>query len=167
MYHRIIEQCAGAVERIGGWLDKAEHHAQAKNFDIQVLLDWRLAPDMGGLIYQVQSASDYLKGGAAWLSGQVPPSYQDTERNIADVRERIRKTVAFVRSIEPEQFAEAAGKTVKVSWIPDELDGETYLVKVVVPNIDFHVSMAYAILRQGGVDVGKRDFLGPIYRPTK
>jgi hypothetical protein len=163
MHHKIIEQCASAVERIETWLDKAEQHAAAKRFDAEVLMDWRLAPDMGQFIFQIQSACDYLKGIAVRFTGQQPPAYGNTGDNIADARERIRKTVAFVRGITENQLADAAQRKVTVSWIPEEISGEDYLITVVIPNVYFHVSMAHAILRQGGVDVGKRDFLGPIY----
>ncbi len=164
MYYRIIEQLAKSVDAIETYLDKAERHAAAKKIDIGVLMRWRLAPDMGGLIYQIQSACDYLKGGAAWLSGQTPPKHDDDETTIAEARGRIRKTVAFARSVTQPQFADAAARRVGVSWSPSGMviDGEGYLVEVVVPNVYFHVMAAYAILRQAGVDVGKMDFLGPI-----
>jgi hypothetical protein len=163
MYHRIIEQCAAAVERIEEWMDKAEHHAEARRFDVEVLMNWQLVPDMGRFIFQIQSACDYLKGGAARLSGQQPPSYPNVETNMAEARALIRKTVAFTRSVSGQQLAGAGERMIRVGWIPQEIDAETYLVEVVFPNVYFHVSMAYAILRQGGVDVGKRDYLGPIY----
>jgi hypothetical protein len=119
---------------------------------------------MKPFIYQVQSASDYLKGGAAWLSGQKPPVYDDNERTIDELRARIQKTVAFVESLTEEQFADAAGQRVSMSWAPEGkiLVGQDYLLQMVIPNAYFHITMAYAILRHHGVDIGKMDFLGPI-----
>jgi uncharacterized protein len=163
MYHRIIEQCAAAVERLEDWMDKAERHARAKRFDVEVLMNWQLAPDMGRFIFQIQSACDYLKGGAARLAGHQPPAYPNVETNMAEARALIRKTVSFARGVTKEQLAGAGGRMIKVSWIPEPIDAEKYLVEVVFPNVYFHVGNAYAILRQGGVDVGKRDYLGPIY----
>jgi hypothetical protein len=161
MYHRIIMQCALAVETIEKWLDKAERHASAENVDIAELLNGRLTDDMKPLIYQVQSACDYLKGGAALLSGQKPPSHADDERSIDEVRARIRKTVEFARSVTADAYAGAAEQRLKLSFVPGKvIHGEDYVVQITIPNIYFHICMVYAILRQAGVDVGKMDFLG-------
>jgi uncharacterized protein len=114
-------------------------------------------------IYQVQSACDYAKAAAAWLSGQTPPKHEDNEQTIGDVRTRIRKTVAFVESVTEAQYAGAAGRKVSLSWAPGKvLGGEDYLLQMTIPNVYFHIAMAYAILRSNGVDVGKMDFLSPI-----
>src|ERR1700704_4399289 len=99
MYYQVIGQCTQTLKNLETCLDKAEQHAAAKNFDIGVLMTSRLAPDMKDFIYQVQSACDYVKAAAAWLSGQTPPRHEDTEKTIDDVRVRIRKTVAFVESV--------------------------------------------------------------------
>jgi hypothetical protein len=126
-------------------------------------LDIHRLPSMKPFVYQVQSASDYLKAGAAWLSGQKPPQYEDTEQTIEEVSARIRKTVEFARGVKAEQYAHAGEQAVKLSWAPGKvLKGNEYLLQMIVPNVYFHVAMAYAILRKGGVDVGKMDFLGPI-----
>lgn len=162
MYAPAIAQCVQAVRTLETYLDKAERFANAKQFDVGVLLTTRLAPDMAGLLYQIQSACDYLKGGAAWLAGQEPPRHEDNEQTIADARARIRKTIAFAESLSADRYADAAGQIVKVSWVPGKLHGETYLLQIVIPNIYFHVSIAYAILRANGVDLTKRDFIGPV-----
>jgi uncharacterized protein len=161
MYEQAILQCTRAFLMLETLLDKAEAYAGQKNFDVDVLIHSRLAPDMQPLVYQVQSASDYLKGGAAWLSGQRPPRLEDNERTIEEVRERIRKTVAFVQSITSDQYANASEQRVKVSWVPGKvIVGSDYLLQMIIPNVYFHIGMAYAILRKDGVDVGKLDFLG-------
>jgi uncharacterized protein len=164
MYHRAVSQLAQALRNIDGWLDKAQQHAAAKKFDVGVLMTSRLAPDMGAFIYQVQSACDYVKGAAAWLSGQAPPRHEDSEKTIDEVRARIRKTVVFVETVQEGQYAHAAEQKVNVSWSPPAKIalGEDYLLQVAIPNVYFHVMAAYAILRHNGVDVGKMDFLGPI-----
>jgi uncharacterized protein len=164
MYYRVVSQFAQALKNIDGWLDKAEQHAAAKKFDVQVLMTSRLAPDMGAFVYQVQSACDYVKGAAAWLSGQRPPQHADNEQSIDEVRARIRKTVAFVESVREDQYARAAERNVTMSWGPagTVLRAPDYLLQVSIPNVYFHVTAAYAILRHNGIDVGKMDFLGPI-----
>jgi hypothetical protein len=104
-----------------------------------------------------------VKGAAAWLSGQTPPKHEDNEKNFDELRARIEKTVAFAESVKETQYVDASERKVKFSWMPGKvLGGEDYLLQMVVPNTYFHLSMAYAILRHNGVDVGKMDFLGPI-----
>jgi uncharacterized protein len=162
-YHRAIAQCTQNLKNLEICLDKAEQYAGTKKFDVGVLMSGRLAPDMGTFIYQVQSACDYLKGAAAWLSGQTPPKHEDNETTIDEARARIRKTVAYVESIDAPQYASAATRSVKLSWAPGKvINGEDYLLQVAIPNIYFHLAMAYAILRHLGVGVGKMDFLGPM-----
>jgi hypothetical protein len=103
-----------------------------------------------------------LKGGAAFLSGQQPPRHEDNERTFDEARARIRKTIDFAESVTVDQYADAASQIVKVSWVPGKLTAENYLLQIVIPNVYFHVGMAYAILRTNGVDVGKQDFIGPV-----
>ena len=123
----------------------------------------RLAPDMKDFIYQVQSACDYVKAGAAWLSGQTPPKHEDNDQTIDELRARIRKTVAFAESVNEARYAGASERRVKLSWAPGKIiGGEDYLLQMTIPNTFFHIAMAYAILRHNGVDVGKMDFLSPI-----
>jgi hypothetical protein len=164
MYYRAISQCTQMLKNLECWLDKAEEYASAKKFDVGVLMTGRLAPDMKPFVYQVQSACDYVKAGAAWLSGQTPPKHEDNERTIDEVRARIRKTVAFAESITEVQYAGASARRVSMSWAPagKVLGGEDYLLQMTIPNTFFHIAMAYAILRHNGVDIGKMDFLGPI-----
>jgi uncharacterized protein len=164
MYYKSILQCVQMLKNLESWLDKAEAHAIAKKFDAGVLMAGRLAPDMKPFIYQVQSACDYVKAAAAWLSGQTPPRHEDTEQTIDEVRARIRKTVDFAVSVTEPQYAGAGERKVGMSWAPagKVLGGEDYLLQMTIPNTFFHVAMAYAVLRHNGVDLGKMDFLGPI-----
>jgi hypothetical protein len=164
MYYRTISQCAQMLKNLESWLDKAEQHAAAKKFDVGVLMTSRLAPDMRNFIYQVQSACDYVKAAAAWLSGQTPPKHPDNEQTIDEVRARIRKTIAFAESVRKAQYEGVGERKVTMSWAPagKVLGGEDYLLQMTIPNTFFHVAMAYAVLRHNGVDIGKMDFLGPI-----
>ena len=163
MYYQVISQCVQSLKNLETCLDKAKHYADAKKFDVGVLMTSRLAPDMEPFIYQVQSACDYVKGAAAWLSGQTPPKHEDNEQTIDEVRARIRKTVSFAENVKEAQYAGASERKVELSWAPGKvIGGEDYLLQMTIPNTFFHIAMAYAILRHNGVDVGKMDFLGPI-----
>lgn len=163
MYHEVVSQCVQSLRNLEACLDKAEQFAATKKFDVGVLMNGRLAPDMGNFIYQVQSACDYVKGAAAWLSGQQPPRHEDNEKTIDELRTRVRKTVAFAERIPEDQYTHAAEQEVTFSWAPGKvIGGEDYLLQMTIPNVFFHLSMAYAILRHNGVEVGKMDFLGPI-----
>ena len=163
MYYEAVSQCTRMLRNIETWLDKAEKHAAAKTFDVNILMTDRLAPDMKPFIYQVQSACDYVKGAAAWLSGQVPPKHEDNEQTIGDARARIRKTVAFAESVSEAQYAGASDRKVSLLWASGkQLGGKDYLLQIAIPNVYFHVAIAYAILRHNGVDIGKMDFLGPV-----
>lgn len=163
MYYQTISQCVQSLKNLETCLDKAEQHAAVKKFDVGVLMTSRLAPDMQDFIYQVQSACDYVKAAAAWLSGQNPPKHEDNERTIDKLRDRIRKTVAFAESVKESQYADARERKVKLSWAPGKvIGGEDYLLQMTIPNTFFHIAMAYAILRYNGVEVGKMDSLGSI-----
>src|SRR6202030_4317185 len=162
MYHQVISQCTQSLKNLETCLDKAEQRAAAKKFDVGVLMTSRLAPDMQHFIYQVQSACDYVKAAAAWLSGQTPPKHDDNEQTIDELRARIRKTVAFAESVREAQYAGASERKVRMSWAPPGkvLGGKDYLLQMTIPNVYFHVAMVYAVLRNGGGDGGKMGFLG-------
>jgi uncharacterized protein len=163
MYYQVITQCARSLKNLEAWLDKAAQHAAAKKFDIGVLLNGRLTPDQKPFVYQVQSACDYVKGAAAWLSGQTPPKHPDTEQTIDELRTRIEKTMAFVESVKEAEYAGAGERMVGFSWAPGKvMSGRDYLIQMVIPNTYFHLTTAYSILRHNGVDIGKMDFLGRI-----
>ena len=163
MYYQVVTQCAKTLKNVEKFLDRAEQLAKDKQFDVSVLLNSRLAPDQKGLIFQIQSACDYVKAAASWLGRQPLPQHPDTEQTIPELRERIRKTLAFVESVRPESYADADQAQVSFSFFPNQvIAGEPYLLEMIIPNVYFHVTMAYAILRHEGVDVGKMDYLQPL-----
>jgi hypothetical protein len=163
MHYELIQQCAQSLENFLTCLDKAEQFAGTEDRELQPLLNARLTADMKPFIYQIQSACDYVKAGAAWLSGQKPPTHADDEETIDEVRERIRKTVAFVRGVPKSQFAGASERAIHLSWAPGKfMSGTDYVLEMTIPNVFFHLAMGYAILRKAGVNVGKMDFLGNI-----
>lgn len=158
-----ILQFSKTLENLDNCMAKAEAHATAKKFDVNVLADYRLAPDMFNLVKQVQSCCDSAKFAAAYLSQQTPPRHEDNEVTFADARARIQKVIAYLSGFKAADFA--TYETVKVSpgWAQGKwLAGEEYLEQLAIPNFYFHVMAAYAILRHAGVDVGKRDYLGAI-----
>lgn len=163
MYYEVVSQCTQSLKLVEGWLDKAEAFAKTRNVAVDSLLNGSLAPDMKPLTYQVQSACDYVKAGAAWLSGQKPPRHEDNERTVEELRARIRKTVDFAQGVPQPSYQGAEGRNVSLSWAPGKvLGGKDYLLQMTIPNVYFHLAMAYAILRHHGVDVGKMDFLGAV-----
>src|SRR5713226_3801183 len=135
MYYQVLSQCTQSLKNVETWLDKAEQHAAAKKFDVSVLVNDRLAPDMKNFIYQVQSACDYVKAGAGWLSGQRPPKHEDNEQNLADLRARLQKTIAFAESVTEAQYVGAHDRKIGWPGEPGKLfAGDDYLLQLVVPN---------------------------------
>jgi hypothetical protein len=146
-------------------LGKAEAFATAKKIDQSVLLRARLAPDMFDLTRQVQVATDGAKRGSARLAGVEAPVYEDNETTIAQLRERIAKTVAFLKTLDKKAIDASAEKEIVFPLGPEKkghMKGDDYLNHFMLPNFYFHYTAAYAILRHNGVDVGKLDFLGAI-----
>jgi len=149
---------------LDGVLDKAAAHAAARKIDPTVLVNARLFPDMLPLAAQVRIASDFAKGAVARLTGNEPPKYEDNEATFDDLKARIARTIGYVDGFKPGQFdgADARQVTIKMRGEDKSFDGLTYLANVVLPNFYFHVTTAYDILRHNGVELGKRDFVGPI-----
>jgi uncharacterized protein len=153
------------LNTLSALLDKAETYAEAKGVDPTVLLNARLFPNMFALTRQVQSACDAAKNGGARLAGIDPPSYEDNEKTIAELKARIAKTVAFVKSLNTKNIDESADREITFPLGPSikgHMRGVDYLNHFVLPNFYFHVTTAYDILRHCGVEIGKRDFLGAI-----
>ena len=153
------------LSALSALLDKAEAYAEAKRIDPTVLLNARLFPDMFAFTRQVQSACDQAKNGGARLAGVDPPRYEDNEKTIAELRTRIAKTVAFVKTLDAERIDTAADREITFPLGPNNkghMRGADYLNHFALPNFYFHLTTAYDILRHCGVEIGKRDFLGTI-----
>lgn len=146
-------------------LDKAAAHAAAKKFDASVLLGWRLAPDMFAMSRQVQATCDQAKNGSARLAGVEPPKIEDNETTIDQLKDRIAKTLAFLKTLDTKAIDAAADRQITFPLGPTnkgQMIGADYLSHFMLPNFYFHRTAAYACVRACGVDVGKRDFLGAI-----
>jgi hypothetical protein len=145
------------------WLDKAQAHAEARKFDPNNYLGLRLAPDMLPFTKQVQIASDTAKGCMARLAGAEVPKWEDNEATLADLRARVQRTVDYVASFDAAQIDGSEGREIAIpmrSGDPLRFSGEAYLKHYALPNFFFHVTTAYALLRHGGVEIGKGDYLG-------
>ncbi|TLY49738.1 MAG: DUF1993 domain-containing protein [Gammaproteobacteria bacterium] len=162
MYETLVPTCSRMLGAMSALLDKAEAYATQKKFEPAVLLNSRLAPDMFPLTRQVQIACDMAKGAAARLTGAEVPSYPDTETTLAELKARIAKTLAFVNSFDAAKYAGSEDHDIVLKMRTGEqrFKGLPYLRDYVLPNVYFHVTMVYAILRHNGVDIGKMDFLG-------
>ena len=149
---------------LSGVLDKAAAYAAAKKVDPAVLLGWRLAPDMFALARQVQVACDQAKNGAARLAGAEPPKFEDTETSLDQLKERIAKTVAYIKTLDAKAIDASPDREITFPLGPNkgQMKGSDFLDHFVLPNFYFHLTAAYAIVRHCGVELGKRDFLGAI-----
>jgi uncharacterized protein len=163
MFDATISPLKRTLNNLSHILKKGEEHADAKKIEHAVLLNARLFPDMYPLIRQVQIATDMSKGAAARLAGLEVPSYDDNETTFAELQARIAKTIAFIDTVKPEQLesAETREITINVRKMELKFTGQSYLLTWVNPNVYFHVTTAYNILRHNGVELGKPDFLGP------
>ncbi|HEY2396353.1 MAG TPA: DUF1993 family protein [Rudaea sp.] len=162
MYDTLVPTANRMLGNLSTFLDKAEAFAAAKKIDAAVLLNSRLAPDMFPLTRQVQIAADMVKGAAARLSGAEVPKYEDNEATIAELKARIAKTLAFVNGIDAAKFggSEDRDVTLQARTGDRHFKGLTYLRDYVLPNVYFHTTTTYAILRHNGVELGKNDFMG-------
>ena len=151
------------LKSLAAILDKAEASATARKIDPDVLINARLSPDMFPLKKQVQLASDFAKGAAARLSGKDIPKWEDTERTFPELKARIQKTLDYLASFKAADIdgAEARDINLTISQKPATLKGQVFLQNYAFPHFFFHVTTAYNILRHNGVDIGKRDFMGP------
>ncbi len=162
IYDQTIPPISRALTSLAAIVAKAEAHADEQGIEHAALLNARLFPNMHGLIKQIQMASDTAKGGAARLAGVEIPSWKDDETSFADVQARIQKTLDFLAGIESEAFEGADSRTVEMDSPGGsfKMDGKSHLLDFVVPNLYFHITTAYSILRHNGVEIGKRDYLG-------
>jgi uncharacterized protein len=146
-------------------LDKAEAFAAAKKIDPTVLLRTRLAPDMFDFTRQVQIMTDQARRGSARLAGAEPPSVEDTETTVGELKARLAKTVAYLKTLDTKAVDASADREIKFPLGANAsglMKGADYLNYFVLPNYYFHLTAAYAILRHCGVEIGKRDFMGSI-----
>ena len=162
MYTASVPVFSTMLGNLSHFLDKTKAYAEAKKFDVSVLLQYRLAPDMLPFTRQVQIACDAAKLCVARLGGLDAPKFEDNEMTFTDLQVRIQKTLAFLAEVKPESLNGTEEKEVTFPAGPGKtktMKGEAYLKHWATPNVYFHTTTAYAILRHNGVDLGKLDFL--------
>jgi hypothetical protein len=161
IYELTITQFTKMLHNLSKLFDQAALHAEAKKFDMAVLLQSRLAPDQFALVRQVQIACDTAKLGVARITGKDAPTHEDTEKTVAEVKTRIESVIAYLQSFNEKDFAGWEKRQVTTPrWSGKWITGEEYAVQHVIPNFYFHVTTAYSILRHNGVDIGKKNYLG-------
>lgn len=162
LYQASVPNFIQTLTALSGMLDKAEAYATDKKIDPVALLGMRLHPSMWPLSRQIQAACTTATGGAARLAGIAVPTMEDTEKTFPELKARVAKSIDFVKSIKPAQIdgAEERDITVKMGSNEVKFKGQNYLMWFAMPNFMFHATTAYNILRQSGVELAKRDFLG-------
>ena len=164
MYQASVPAFLQMLNNLTAMFERAEAFAAERKIDEAVLLNWRLVPDMFALIRQVQIAADFAKGTTARLAGAQVPNYADEEKNFAELKQRIARTVTFVQGFKPADIDGSEDRDITLSVGGQEMrfKGQPYLVHFALPNFYFHATTAYDLLRSCGVGLGKRDFIGTI-----
>ncbi|MCW3170933.1 DUF1993 domain-containing protein [Shewanella subflava] len=163
LYDLTVVQFSKMLNNLNHILDKGEAFAALKRVEVSVLLNARLAPDQFNLIRQVQIACDTAKIGVARLTGNMDtvPKHDDSETTLEELRARIASVLEYLASFNEADFADAANVHVsQPRWEGKYLTGYEFAIEHAIPNLYFHVTTAYAILRHNGVEVGKKDYLG-------
>jgi uncharacterized protein len=164
MYSLSIPVFRKSLSNLSAILDKASAYAQERKIDPAALLEARLYPDMLTLTRQVQLASDFAKGGAARLAGEVPPKFDDVEVGFDQLKERVARTIALLDSFGPARIDGSEDRAIEIKTPTRTLrfTGLEFLTQFSLPNFFFHMTTAYAILRHNGLPIGKEDFTGRI-----
>jgi hypothetical protein len=164
LYDASIPTFLHTLRSLKAILEKAVAHAEARKFDPNVFVGMRLYPDMLPFSRQVQIASDAAKGAAARLSGSEPPKFEDNETTMAELIARVNKTIDYLQGFKPEQFAGDDNRVITLKSPRGTLNftAVNFVRHWALANFFFHVTAAYALLRHGGVEIGKHDFLGQV-----
>src|SRR3990172_6596454 len=162
MYQTSVPVLVRALKNLIGVLQKGEAFAQAKKIDPAVLINDRLAPDMFTLTRQIQIATDVARRCVARLAGVEPQKFEDNEKTFADLYDRINRTLVYLESFRPQQIDGTEDKPISFEIQGNTLNftGTAMLLNFSIPNVFFHATITYAILRHNGVEIGKKDFLG-------
>lgn len=163
VYQVSIPGFINALESLKGILEKGRLHAENKKSDPANLLQSRLIADQFPLGKQIQVACDTAKLFVPRLTALTAPSNPDTESTFADYVARIESTIAFLKTVKPEDFEGYESKVISFPWNPNYvLNANEYVIQYAIPNFYFHVTTAYSILRNNGVELGKADYLSKV-----
>jgi hypothetical protein len=161
LFEITVPQFVKMLHNLNLIIDKAALHSGQKKFEMDVLLHARLAPDQFHFIRQVQIACDTAKNFVAKMTGQDAPAHEDTEKTLPEIKARIEKVIGYLNSFKAEDFKGAEERKItQPRWEGKYLTGLEYATQHALPNIYFHVTTAYSILRHNGVEIGKKDYLG-------
>ncbi len=161
----LVPTLTRALTQLRHLLAKGEAHAKSQGWDPAVILAMRLSPDMFPLSRQVQIATDIAKSGVARSTGSEAPKFEDNETTFEDLQARIDRTLEYIHSVPAAAFE---GSSTRAITVPTRargdlhFTGQDYALSFVIPNVYFHCTTTYALLRHAGVPVGKVDFLGPV-----
>ena len=162
MYQSLVPTCIRSLTNLAALLEKAAAHADSRKIEPAALLNARLFPDMLPFTRQIQLATDTASSGVARLAGSEIPMFDHNESTFSELIARVHKTIQYLESIKPEQLDGSEDRTV--SWqsrsSTKSMQGLPYVLNHLLPNVFFHVTTAYNILRHNGVELGKMDFLG-------
>ncbi|MBY0517176.1 MAG: DUF1993 domain-containing protein [Bacteriovoracaceae bacterium] len=163
LYELTIPQSQKMLTNLLGILDKAAQFADSKKITMEVLLQSRLAPDQFPLMRQLQIACDTVKLGASRLTGKDAPVHEDKEVTLQEIKVRIESVQNYLKTFKPEDYKGAEERKIsQPRWEGKWITGSEYVHQHILPNLYFHVTTAYSILRHNGVDIGKKDYLGPM-----
>jgi len=162
MYQASVPVFIRALKNLTVVLQKGEAFAKARKIEPEVLINDRLAPDMFTLARQIQIATDVARRGVARLAGVEPQKFEDKEKTFADLYDRINRTIAYLESFRPPQIDGTEDKQISFEIRGNKVNftGKEVLLNFSIPNVFFHTTVTYAILRHNGVEIGKSDFLG-------
>lgn len=161
LYEITVPHFIKMLHNLENILEKGAKHAEAKKFDMDVLLNSRLAPDQFPLGRQIQIACDTAKLAAFRLTEKTAPTHADTEKTYPEFQARIKDTVKYLESLSAADFKDSESKHITTPrWDGQWMTGAEFISHHALPNLYFHVTTAYSILRHNGVEVGKKDYLG-------
>ncbi|PJZ55153.1 DUF1993 domain-containing protein [Leptospira adleri] len=161
LFEITILQFSKMLRNLSLLLEKAASYAETKKFDVEVLLNSRLAPDQFHLIKQVQIACDTAKLGVSRLTGKEAPKHDDQEKTLPELQERIQSVLSYLGTYSEKDFNESLDRKIsQPRWEGKYLTGKEFAIQHAIPNFYFHITTAYSILRHNGVDIGKKNYLG-------
>ncbi|EKR62867.1 PF09351 domain protein [Leptospira weilii str. 2006001853] len=161
LYEITILQFSKMLKNLKLILEQGEVHAESKKFDMQILLNSRLAPDQFHLIKQIQTVCDTAKLGVSRLTGKEAPKHDDQEKTIAELQTRIQSTLDYLSTFTEKDFVDSNERKIfHPRWDGKYMTGKEFAIQHAIPNFYFHIATAYSILRHNGVDIGKKNYLG-------
>ena len=163
LYDATVPVFTKLLRQVDRWLDKGVAFAEQRKFDPEVLVQSRLAPNQYTFLRQIQGACDQAKFAVAKLTGKDAPAHPDTEKTIPEIRARLATVIEYLATFKREDFNGAEERACSHTWMQGKvMRGGDYLDHMALPNLHFHLTTAYAILRHNGVDLGKGDYLGEL-----